>query len=66
MKRFLTLFLLCIFLSAKTFCNQPKILLGSPVCQKPKILKEFLQSLKELNKDGYTMDYFFIDDNKIQ
>jgi hypothetical protein len=41
----------------------PKILLGSPVHQKPAILKEFLLSLKELNHDTYIMDYIFIDDN---
>ena len=40
----------------------PKILIGSPVKQKPLILKEFLRSLKELNKTDCTIDYCFVDD----
>jgi glycosyltransferase involved in cell wall biosynthesis len=40
-----------------------KILLGSPVHQKPKILREFLASLKRLTQETYRLDYFFIDDN---
>lgn len=43
-----------------------RVLVGSPVHQKPHILKEFLQSLKELNSDGLLVDYFFIDDNSNQ
>ena len=43
-----------------------KILIGSPIHQKPQILKEFLQSLKQLNKDNLNVDYFFIDDNNVE
>lgn len=42
-----------------------KILIGSPVRQKTDILREFLQSLTELNKDNCDVDYFFIDDCNI-
>lgn len=66
MKKFLFALLLFFTFSIQIFGKEIKILLGSPVCQKPNILKEFLLSLKELNKDKYSMDYFFIDDNKIQ
>ncbi|WHH58248.1 glycosyltransferase [Petroclostridium sp. X23] len=40
-----------------------KVLIGSPVRQVPDILKEFLKSLDELEKDNIHVDYFFIDDN---
>ena len=40
-----------------------KILVGSPVRQKNNILKEFLQSLEELDKEGLQVDYYFVDDN---
>lgn len=40
-----------------------KILVGSPVCQKPAILEAFLCSLKNLNRNGITMDYIFVNDN---
>lgn len=40
-----------------------KILVGSPVFQKPDILKEFLHSLKNLNCGENSMDYIFVDDN---
>ena len=39
-----------------------RILIGSPVRQKEKILKEFLLSLYELDKTNCQVDYFFIDD----
>ncbi|WP_064505506.1 hypothetical protein [Defluviitalea phaphyphila] len=42
-----------------------KVLIGSPIHQKPKILKEFLQSLKDLNKKNINVSFFFIDDNNI-
>ena len=35
----------------------------SPIHQKPQILKEFLKSLKELNKENLEVDYYFVDDN---
>lgn len=41
-----------------------RVLIGSPVYQKPEILEEFLKSLKELNKGDLIVDYFFIDDNE--
>lgn len=40
------------------------ILIGSPICQGPCILKEFLTSLEELYQTDLVIDYFFIDDNK--
>jgi hypothetical protein len=64
--RLLLVFLLLVAcLNGKEKSNEVKrILVGSPVCQKPTILKEFLQSLKELETSPqYTVDYFFIDDN---
>lgn len=42
----------------------PRIIIGSPVCQKAAILKEFLQSLAELNKEALDVAYCFIDDNQ--
>lgn len=41
-----------------------KVLIGSPVHQKPNILKEFLLSLKELDKSNLVVDYYFADDNE--
>lgn len=43
-----------------------RILVGSPIRQKPSILKEFLQSLDRLEKNSYKLDYFFVDDNVIE
>jgi len=40
-----------------------KVLIGSPIHQTPDILKEFLISLKELNKSDFDISYYFIDDN---
>src|SRR5689334_12627788 len=40
-----------------------RILVGSPIRQKPAILTEFLASLKRLEQKNYTLDYYFIDDN---
>lgn len=44
--------------------NPCKILVGSPVCQPPAILAQFLASLKVLHRTGMQMDYIFVDDNK--
>lgn len=61
-----------IFLSSLAFIpltlvseEQPpkKILVGSPIRQKPAILNEFLESLKKQNQNNYILDYYFIDDN---
>lgn len=41
-----------------------KILVGSPVCQKPDILKAFLKSLLQLSHNEFLMDYVFVDDNQ--
>ncbi len=43
--------------------NKMKVLVGSPVYQKPEILECFLKSLKNLNRRTISIDYFFIDDN---
>ena len=57
--------LLCVIwsgLSAET-AKKIRILVGSPVRQKPAILKEFLSSLNHLKETGFTLDYCFVDDN---
>lgn len=41
-----------------------KIMIASPVHQKPAILKEFLQSLLELNTTNLELGFNFIDDNE--
>lgn len=41
-----------------------RVLVGSPIYQKPAILKEFLESLKGFEKKSYTLDYYFVDDNE--
>lgn len=43
-----------------------RILIGSPIHQKPFILKEFLLSLKELDLENLYIEYCFIDDNNIE
>lgn len=40
-----------------------QVLIGSTVRQDPRTLKYFLDSLRDLRKDGYQVDYFFVDDN---
>ncbi len=40
-----------------------KILIGSPVKQKSKVLKEFLLGLEEADKGQNQITYFFVDDN---
>lgn len=40
-----------------------RILVGSPVRQRPAVLREFLSSLTELHTSGLTVHYFFLDDN---
>lgn len=42
--------------------TKKKILIGSPILQKPAILKEFLDSLERLEKSTLSCDYFFVDD----
>ncbi|WP_238404392.1 glycosyltransferase family 2 protein [Paenibacillus paridis] len=40
-----------------------RILIGSPIRQKPAVLRYFLASLERLAKDDFHVDYYFIDDN---
>lgn len=40
-----------------------RIIVGSPIRQKPQVLKEFLKGLDEADKDGLEVSYFFVDDN---
>ncbi len=40
-----------------------RILVCSPIHQKPEILKEFLEALSCLEYDGFVADFFFYDDN---
>ncbi len=42
-----------------------KVLIGSPIKQRPDILKEFLISLSELELSNLNVDCFFIDDNHL-
>lgn len=44
--------------------NKQRILLGSPVHQKPRILAQFLNSLKELKTASIHLNYFLVDDNE--
>jgi glycosyltransferase involved in cell wall biosynthesis len=46
--------------------SKVRVLVGSPIRQKPLILKEFLESLARLSKKGYTLDYLFVDDNVVE
>ncbi|WEK55853.1 MAG: hypothetical protein P0Y55_07355 [Candidatus Cohnella colombiensis] len=43
--------------------DQKKVLIGSPVHQKPAILLQFLASIEALQVSEYTVDYIFMDDN---
>lgn len=43
--------------------SKGKLLIGSPICQKPFILTAFLYSLKWLELSDYEVYYHFIDDN---
>lgn len=43
--------------------NNPKILIGSPICQKPIVLMLFLMSIERLQLTDYEVFYHFIDDN---
>lgn len=40
-----------------------KILIGSPIKQKPNILKELLSSLLNVDLNGFEVHYYFVDDN---
>ncbi len=43
--------------------NKMRVLVGSPVYQKPEILQEFLTSIKNLIMHTISIDYMFVDDN---
>ena len=43
--------------------NSNRVLIGSPIRQKPQILAEFLSGLKEADKDGLEVSFCFVDDN---
>lgn len=40
-----------------------KVLLGSPVRQKPQILEQFLRGIEDLDLQGFSLSCFFVDDN---
>lgn len=65
MKAFKAFFLFLCILNMSLFADVAKknILVGSPIRQHPEILKEFLLSLEEVEKDSFTFDYCFVDDN---
>lgn len=44
--------------------KKEKIVIGSPIHQKPNILKEFLISLQEMNTEEFEVSYIFVDDNE--
>ena len=41
-----------------------RVLLGSPVHQKPAILEQFLDALTRLNLESIDLDFYLIDDNQ--
>ncbi|MEK3899686.1 MULTISPECIES: glycosyltransferase family 2 protein [unclassified Paenibacillus] len=43
--------------------NRTRVLLGSPIHQKPAILEQFLNSLLRLNLKDIDLDFYLIDDN---
>lgn len=44
--------------------KKQRVLIGSPIRQKPAILKEFLNSLKVLDKTDLVVDFMFVEDNE--
>ncbi|NGY89793.1 glycosyltransferase [Bacillus megaterium] len=44
--------------------HKKRILVASPIHQKPEILTLFLESLKHLQKEEMIVDFYFIDDNE--
>lgn len=43
--------------------DNKKILIGSPIFQKPEILEQYLKSLERLDKQQIDVEYMFVDDN---
>lgn len=62
---FLLTFFLSSFLGSEEASQKTlkRVLVGSPIRQKPEILTEFLSSLEDLEKNTYTLDYCFVNDN---
>jgi glycosyltransferase involved in cell wall biosynthesis len=46
--------------------EKKRVLLGSPVHQKPEILKEFIDSLNGLDQTDIELNYIFVDDNETE
>ena len=46
--------------------KKKRVLIGSPVCQSPKILKEFLDSLKAIDLSSLDVAFLLVDDNQEQ
>lgn len=44
--------------------TKTRVLLGSPIRQKPRILQEFLASIHRLDQQNYDLDFLLIDDNE--
>ena len=65
MKRFLVVLFFMVLFILPVEASIPRVLLGSPVCQKPSILKEFLLSCDNVESDRYQLDFYFVDDNNI-
>lgn len=55
----------CYFVSCDTKTKKFKVLIGSPIHQKPTILKYFLDSLRLLKNLTFEPSYCFVDDNEI-
>lgn len=58
-----TAFIYSLSIIASESADKKNVLIGVPVKQKPAIVREFLQSLEELNYESFSPYYFFIDDN---
>ncbi|QQZ62906.1 hypothetical protein JI735_10480 [Paenibacillus sonchi] len=43
--------------------SKKRVLIGSPIHQKPQILQEFLDSLLRLRREGLELNFYLIDDN---
>lgn len=50
----------------KNKINKPTVLVGAIVSQKPKILQQFLKSLKELETNNCAIEYYLLDENSLQ
>lgn len=53
-------------ITAQGQSHKCSILVGTPIRQKPAILREFLDSLERLDQTAYELSYFFVDDNEIE